>query len=690
MIPGAHFSWHRLGLVGAIALAGLPVLSAQAADQDTATRLQAEEISHDKDRGVIHAKGGVEVAHGRRLMLADEATYDQTQKTILVEGNVRLFDEDGTFHFADRAEVSDDLKDGSVENLRTRFSDDSRLAVNGALRKGGIRTEMTKGVYTPCPSCREDAQRSPLWQIRANRIIHDQRSHDIEYRHAVLEVAGLPVLYTPYLAHPDPSVKRRSGFLTPKFQDSTLLGFIFSTPYYYVVNDHFDLTFEPIVVTGKKARLGVGRDRDFHVIGKGEARARFANGAVDISGSLTQTDLEDRQGLVKQKARGNLSTRGLFDIDKTWRWGWDYNIASDDTYLSLYGFDYQNVLQQRVFAQGFRGRNYLSGEVIGFQDLRPLAQVKSPTRSVPTINYYFVSEPARRGDFFTLDVSTANLLRDGGDDSHRLSIRGGWHAPTVTRGGHVLSLDLSLRADGYYLSQNDPRAKDGFYGRLFPQVSLDWRYPLFRPFAGGAVVLGPLVAFVASPASSNPQAIPNEDSRAIEFDDSDLFDPNRFAGYDRVETGQRVDYGGQFKLYVERRGSIELFLGQTYNLDRGDVFSDPVNAVRKISPVVARFALKTVGGGVSVRSRLRLAQDSLKPKLAETTFSIGPPVATFSGHHLLAAPQEGTIGARRRHEIAARFRSRFPRPVEFFRPNHPRSGRRKRSALLKVWSWLST
>ena len=119
--------------------------------------------------------------------------------------------------------LSGDLRAGVAEQLRARLADNSLLAAAGGRRTGGVRTEFERAVYSPCPLC-PDSDAPPLWQITARRVIHDQETHDITYRHAFFELYGVPIFYTPYFTHPDPTVKRRSGFLAPSFGNDSSSG----------------------------------------------------------------------------------------------------------------------------------------------------------------------------------------------------------------------------------------------------------------------------------------------------------------------------------------------------------------------------------------------------------------------------------------------------------------------------------
>ena len=109
-----------------------------------------------------------------------------------------------------------DLAEGFVRDIRVLLTDQSRLAAADAKRVAGNKTTFRRGVFSPCELCEDDPDRAPLWQLKAQRVVHDQEDQTIRYYNAWMEMFGIPVIYTPYLEHPDPTVKRKSGFLSIK------------------------------------------------------------------------------------------------------------------------------------------------------------------------------------------------------------------------------------------------------------------------------------------------------------------------------------------------------------------------------------------------------------------------------------------------------------------------------------------
>src|SRR3546814_21740 len=193
-----------------------------------------------------------------------------------------------------------------------------------------------------CSSDLEDPTRAPRWQIKAVRVVHDQEEQLIQYEDAWMEIFGVPIAYTPYFEHPDPTVDRKSGFLSPTFGISDDLGFTVETPYYFNIAPDKDATLAPLVMTKQSVVL------------IGEYRQRFTEGQIDLGGSATVADRDGRQ----DQFRGHIESTGQFDIDDDWRWGFDVNRVTDKTYLRFYNFDSEKNLTNRAFAEGFDGRNY--------------------------------------------------------------------------------------------------------------------------------------------------------------------------------------------------------------------------------------------------------------------------------------------------------------------------------------------
>jgi LPS-assembly protein len=617
----------------------------------------ADELTYDEELGIVTARGHVEISQGDNVVHADTVSYNQRADKVTATGNVSLTGPEGDTIFADYVELTSDLKAATVETIKMLLSDRSRLAAaSGTRSEDGNKTEMNHAVYSPCELCKEDPMRAPLWQIKAIRVTHDKEKKRIEYRDAWLEMFGVPVLYTPYFSHPDPSVKRASGLLAPQFQYSNKLGVAMRLPYFWVLSDDKDATITPIFSTGEYPVLLT------------EYRQRVRDGSFRIKASGTASDEDDNEAnLSEGEFRGHIDATGRFDIDKQWRWGFDIERATDKTYERLYDFSHARTLTSHAFGEMFHARNYASLQGFAFQGTRDIDQNDEAPIVIPLMDYNYVSNPIAFGSYFTMDADALVLSRIEGRESRRLSVKGGWVLPYTSPWGDIYRLSAMVQGDVYSFNGLNPASDDpnpsgptenGVEGRLFPQISLEWRYPFIRQHEGWHEVVEPIAQIVAGPNGSNPGTIPNEDSLDIEFDENNLFDLNRFAGLDRVDSGQRVNYGLRWSIYGDEGGFASVFLGQSYSFNDNSNFDAGSGLDTRRSDIVGAVYI-TPADYLDVVYRFRLDGDSLQAQRDELLLKAGPDWLNVDVSYAFLSDEadpDTTFGDRQ--EIAARLNTK--------------------------------
>lgn len=572
-------------LTGLLLCASPQPTAAQDIDvQNTPVLLQADELTYNEDLGVVTARGNVEMSQGPRLLMADTVTYNQKANTVAASGNVALMEPTGEVLFTDYAELHDELKTGFIENLRALMSDGSRLAANRARRTADQKKILDRGVFSPCNLCKEDPSRAPLWQIKAVKVVHDEVAKDIIYEDATMEIFGVPMLYTPYLRHPDPTVERRSGLLAPTLGYSGDLGAIFGQPYHHVFSPSRDLTIEPMVFSSEGQVL------------RGEYRQHFSNGRIDLKATAGYVDQHDSNGDENGDLglEGSADLEGRFALDRTWRGGFDFEQSSERTYLKRFRLGHEDVLTSRLYAEGFRGRNYAAVNAYKWQDLRASGDPDDTPLVAPFAEYSFVGEPSSIGSRSTLDASLLSLTRERGTDSRRASLVHGWKLPYTTGNGQLLTVESRVQSDGYYATDlsGDTGGDEETTARLFPQVGVKWQYPWARRTGTYSHVVEPIVGIVGGPNGGNPDEIPNEDSRSFEFDTTNLFRMNRYEGVDRVTSGSRIDYALRTGVYGDGGGSTELLVGQSYRFHGSSAFEEGTGLDEELSDIVGALTVR--------------------------------------------------------------------------------------------------
>lgn len=554
-----------------------PALAQKAGDASTSTPtagnnipayLSADEVVVDEDLGLVTAQGNVEITQAERFLRADSLTYNRRSGVITAAGNVTLIEPTGEVHFVDFIELTNDMRDGALQNLRALLADQSRFAAVTARRSDGTKTVMRRATYTPCEPCAKDPTRQPLWQLRASRITHDTQSKEVVYNDAWLDIAGVPVLYTPYFSHPDGTEKRKSGFLIPELSSSSTLGTAVAIPYFWVLTPSSDVTVIPVYQTSENPML------------MGDYRQKFKDGKLSVQmAALQASKTVGREGIPEN--RGNVHTVGQFDIDDDWRWGFDATRATDKTFMDRYRIYQRFALmrqesnESRLYTEGFRNRSYAALQGFAFQSLRPEDRPAESPVVLPAAQYTYVGQPGEMGGYWSFDNSLASIYRSEGLRSQRATTVGGWILPYTTTDGSVYKLALTTQIDAFHTGDLDERAKlsafrpesTGASGRVVPQMALDWRRPVARTDGSYRTVIEPIAGIYVSPNLSSQRQYPNEESRTVTFDDTNLFRTNRFTGPDRLESGTRLVYGVNTVFTRLQGGRLAMMVGQQYRPD---------------------------------------------------------------------------------------------------------------------------
>ncbi|MDG2320622.1 MAG: LPS assembly protein LptD [Rhodospirillaceae bacterium] len=598
---------------------------AQVEKTDPPTLILADEMQYDENTQIITATGNVEIEREGSILLAEKVTYNQETDTATANGNVTLVDDDGTVMFFEQAEITGDLKEGLAREVRVLLADSSRMAARFIRRREGNINELRRVVYSACDL---NCDGEPVWQIKARKVIHDQDDQLMTYNDAWIELMGVPVFYTPYLAHPDPTADRRSGLLAPAIGGGSNLGFSFALPYYWNIAPDKDATLTPLYTSS------AGRG------GTAEYRQLFEEGELRVFGSLVTDDQDNSKDF-----RGHVQARARWDISERWRTGADLHLASDDTYLRRYDFDAPTWLTTNAFAERFGTQSYFAVNTYHFQRQRRTVVAGSTPLVAPLIDYSFVGKPTNGGGYFTADASALALYRETGSDQTRLSSELGWHVPYISPLGEVYTLRATLRGDGYYVRDVvDPVANTsftGFEGRAIPQVSMEWRYPLARTGPATTQYLEPIVQGVWSPIGQNSTKISNEDSRDFEFDDTNLFSEQRFTGYDRVEGGARVNYGLRWSAYGETGQSMSAMFGQSYRFHKDNTFSATSGLSGKFSDYVGRV-LYQPSNYVDLSYRFRLDSSNFSPERSEVSAAAGTDLFRVGANYIFIKQTDPT------------------------------------------------
>lgn len=600
-----------------------------AAPSNAQLLLEADRLTYDNDKDVVTASGGVRIEYNGTRLVADTVVYDRKSGRLKANGGVQIIDREGTRVFSNQIDITEDFGEGFVNALRVETIEKTYVAAESAKREGGRLTTFFNGVYTACAPCEEHPGRPPIWRIKARRVIWNGETKTIRFEHSRFELFGLPIAYFPVAEVPDPSVKRKSGFLIPGLEFDDELGTGVTVPYYFALSPTFDLT-----TTGTYyANQGF--------LGQAQFRQRFNNGQYTLTvAGINQADPSKfdagtidgltSDGDLREK-RGMIGSQGRFAINPRWAFGWDVMAQSDKNFSRTYGIDdYSDLVRlNQVYLFGLNDRNYFDLRGIKFDiqeetpDINPGSRDKDQPFVLPTFDYSFTpDEPVYGGELnFTVNARalsrsrldatrfTDNDIEDDDDprirgiegNDGRVTAEAEWKRSIITDSGVVVTPLLAFQTDASYSDISDGSAArldlmaaqlnassdytgipvegevDSAFARAMATLGMELRWPVLFSFTSGTHILEPMAQVFARPSEGHlgELGIPNEDAQSFVFDASTLFERDKFSGYDRIEGGTRANVGLRYSGAYDNGWTTNAILGQSYHLAGENSFDAP-------------------------------------------------------------------------------------------------------------------
>ncbi len=546
-------------------------------DKSEPMLLQADEMVYENNNSRISAKGNVEIYYGNYTLLADRVIYNRNTNTLMAEGNVRMKDPDGAVITSDQLTLTDDFRDGFVDALKLVTKDDTHIVAQSASREAGNVTVFRKGWFTPCKLCEDKPNKPPTWRIRAGKITHKRDQAVINFKNATFDFFGVPVIWVPYFQTADPTVKRKSGFLMPSYSHSSELGNTVQVPYYFALSDHYDFTFAPMWTENAGTLL------------LGNWRQRTANGgySIELAGVWNKSDTflsptGTLQNVTDGDFRGSIKTKGKFALNPYYALGWDVLAESDETFRRYYNLDSRIKTDRvsQIYLEGLHDRNYLGTHFYNTQSLLFQDEPFSEATVFPIVDYdYIVNNPIIGGEL-SFNSNSMVFQNQDGTDSNRMIVEARWRRQMIDGIGQVFTPFGRLRGDVYEVNSpssignlngsedlvtSDPQ--DGTIWRGNAVGGIEYRYPFIATTGAVTHTLEPIGQIIARPDSvGDQQKIPNEDALSLVFDDTILFDIDKFSGYDRIETGTRANVGVRYTAQLPTGAYARLVAGQSYQI----------------------------------------------------------------------------------------------------------------------------
>lgn len=609
----------------AICLLALPL------DAQNQATLIADRVFLDAGN-TLTAEGAVEVLYKGTRLTAERIVYDSKTDRLEITGPIRLTDASDTVIVADAADLSRDLTEGVLTSARMVLDQQLQIASNELTRTSGRFTVLDRVVASSCEVCPSNP--TPLWEIRARRVVHDQEERQLYFDHAQFRIAGLPIFYAPRLRMPDPTLKRSTGFLLPTIRTTSGLGAGVKLPYFIAIGDSRDLTLTPYV-SAKQTRTLEFRYRQ-----------AFRTGKMEFSGALSRDDL------IPGKTRGYLFGNANFDLPRDFGLNLKLQTVTDDAYLLDYDVSGRDRLQSGVELTRTRRNEHINASVFRYWSLRARDDNSVLPTLVGDLTFERRFRPAYLGGEGKFSFQTHSHLRsstvetdangDGvtdGRDIARATLAADWSRNWTLSNGMVLSGGFMAAADFYSIGQD--AAYPGTVSRFTPSAMVELRWPWVKTetASGATQVIEPVAQLVWS--RDDIEGVPNEDSQNVSFDEGNLFGYSRFPGADARELGTRLNLGVSWTRHDPAGWSLGVTAGRVFRAEDLGQFSTASGLDGTSSDWLLATNLDTAFG-LTVMNRA-LFDDAFSFSRHEVRIGYSAPKYDISAGYLwlIADPAEG-------------------------------------------------
>ncbi len=565
---------HRVSRILALLILALGFITPSFA-AETDISFEADSVVINEEDGSLFATGNVIMKQAGMTLSAEEIRYNRTEGRAVAKGNVVFIEADGSTHKSDVMTLDSEFTHIVAETLRSRYPDGSFFTA----KDGDIRTNsfsIFDGSRFSACKCDFENGETPIWDLRATSTRHNVETKTIVHRNVRMHIMNLPVGYLPYLAHPDWTVRRRSGFLTPTFLLNSDLGFTASMPYFKVIDETRDVEFTPFIYQrrGKALRTRYRQNWDDSELNLG------------LYTASVETYKKNRESVAAIDAGYGVRIGDGWDVKARLR------RASQDTFMRRYKFNGDTKLQSDVVAERLKQDRYYRVEM---SDIQGLNAADTPDREptiLPHVIYEKIAPGMRSGQRVKTEISAIQVDNDEGHNMSRWT--GNVEIHDEIRTGRIVT-DLKAGAIGtYYSIQKKPSAattKTDDLGRITPQLSAGWRLPIAVTSNGGSAILEPRLQLVHVGGPDMTDDIPNRDSADYRIDEGNLFLLNRYQGYDYLRPGSRADLGVSTVAQDAVLGEVSGFVGASYRMSGKPTKGLAVNDRDAVSDIVASLSV---------------------------------------------------------------------------------------------------
>ena len=500
--------------------------------------LNTQEVLYDKNKKEIITNSfstfkdnfGNKISSEKTKYLFNQSLLKIKLVKMIDKINNKYFFENAIINFGNNKVIGDNVKIDFFKSSFDNKENDPRLRGNFFYNDNNFSI-IKKGIFTTCKK-RDD--KCPPWQFKAQEIKHDKLKKTIYYKNAWLEIYDKPVIYFPKFFHPDPTVKRQSGFLMPRFESSSSLGDSLSVPYFKVISESKDLTFMPKIY-GESEGLFQNEyrqeDKNFsHIsdvsIKKSKKNSKshffsntlanlnlsyFENSELEINLEMTSNNNYLKSHKVKSEITNNNSLLNSFLILKG---------NNNDLYLEAKVESYEDLTKENSSDR--------------YQYLLPSFEISKNFKN----NLSLISNGYQKN--YNTNVFEKVLINDLKYSS----------VPKINSEGFVNKFNILFK-NVTTESDNSTEYSNQFRSQNFGSFFYDISYPMKKEGVNYNSFLSGKAALMYSP---NKNKNIKDLDRKIDF--KNVFTQNRLSLNDSLEGGQSLTLGGEYKLTNKKNNNI--------------------------------------------------------------------------------------------------------------------------------------
>ena len=441
------------------------------------------------------------------------------------------------------------------------------------------KSELSKGVFT---ICKKRDGKCPPWSLKAKKIKHDLIKKTIYYDHAILKVYDVPIFYFPKFFHPDPTVKRQSGLLTPFLTNSTTVGTGIEVPYFWAISDSKDMTFTPKTYTKE------------NILFLNEYRQAFRNGFLTLDTSYTEgykdttatktsgsrnhlfanldlnfseSELFDKNLSIKVQTTSNRTYFRVHDIDTALvdsdntnlESEIKYNFSKDDMYFGVNANVYENLgvknssdRYEFIFPNINLGKTFFT-EKFGIVDFKSNA-------------FYSNFETNKHKAFLTNDII--------------------WNPYSyISNNGFVNTIEGMIRNTNYETKKTNEYKDDKTVNELNGVISYKSSLPLIKKNMNFSNLFSPIMMLRYSPGHMR-----NLREKDVYLNSTNLYSLNKTS---EIEDGISAILGFDYKINekkdLQEREKFALSLGQVFRNKKNKDIPTKSSLDQKMSDIVGEI-----------------------------------------------------------------------------------------------------